>query len=538
MASKDLFADFDFGAPARTATAAPAATANSQVDLFGDLNLTSPVAPAPSSNPAFASVATAATAAAAPTAPVTQPATPVASQAKALLSAFSKLIPSVSTSSSASSTSTSAAPVAPLLALPVESSMPTHAPVAMAPGGLPEAPLDAPWLIRNHADFEIRVVNPQKTAGLLNVDWSFEVTTKTRLPIGGRTAFSVRRAFADFEWLQAHLESELPHILIPPVLKAKLFATQTDEEWANAQQRFLVKFLMDLVHFCGSATQTLAFNAFLSCNEAQAFADAKKEASTAVAAANSARLTLKERAKQVLTSLPGAVIGLAAAPPPPPALSADEAALMQVVNDALADAKSLGTVLSALRDAMRDHHRALVVISARSAQSAQLALAIASSSKSEAVQSRLARHAGALSSAFAADSASSGTHARRMALSFLEPIEFWCAKAQLLEALCQRLLEARKVCATLKQAQIKAITTANSFNAASHQASLQSLIQRVGDAEQWVERHESTIRNEIALFEQQRVVELRRLMFIFGAHQATAHKELFGVWSDGVAKLN
>jgi hypothetical protein len=47
---------------------------------------------------------------------------------------------------------------------------------------LPEAPLDAAWLVRVHPQIEIRFLQPQKHQNLLSSYWSFELATKTKLP--------------------------------------------------------------------------------------------------------------------------------------------------------------------------------------------------------------------------------------------------------------------------------------------------------------------------------------------------------------------
>lgn len=392
----------------------------------------------------------------------------------------------------------------------------------------------------NHPEFECRVGNPLKlSTGLLNSEWSFEVTTKTRWPQFGASQLAVRRSFADFEWLANVLEQLYSHLLVPPLLgKTKLLATQTDDEWAASACRFVTKFLMDLAHHSVVLTHAPAFCAFLSASD-DTFASAKKEAATAVAAANSARLTLKERAKQVLTGLPGTIAALAASatPAPAPVVSPADQELLQVVNGALQDAKQLADVLRQLCETVREQHRALAVFAARSAQNAPLAKALATSVVPD-VEARLTQHTGVLSATLAADSASTAVHARRLALSALEPLEFWRAKAAQLESLCDRLHEVRRVCETLKQAQVRAITTATASNAASHRASLESLHQRITDAEASESLHRSTIAAEIAAFNEQRVREFKRLIYILGVHQTTAHRELATVWFSSLSKMS
>lgn len=392
----------------------------------------------------------------------------------------------------------------------------------------------------HHPEFECRVVNPLKlSSGLLGSEWSFEVATKTRWPQFGASQLLVRRTFADLEWLRDVLEQLYSHLLVPPLLgKSKLLSTQTDEEWAASTMRFATKFLTDIALSSVVLTHAPAFCAFLSASD-DTFATAKKEAAAAVAAANSARLTLKERAKQVLTGLPGTIAALAAsaAPAPAPVVSPADQELMQIVNGALEDVKNLSSVLRQLCETVREQHRALAVFAARNSQNAALVKALTTSVVPE-VETRLSQHAGALSATLAADSAGTAVHARRLALSLLEPLEFWRAKAAVLESLCDRLHEVRRVCETLKQAQVRAITTATASNAASHRASLESLHQRITDAEASESLHRAAIAAEISAFNEQRVREFKRLMFVHAVHQTTAHRELATVWFSSLSKMS
>jgi hypothetical protein len=101
-----------------------------------------------------------------------------------------------------------------------------------------------------------------------------------------------------------------------------------------------------------------------------------------------------------------------------------------------------------------------------------------------------------------------------------------------------RLVEARRVMGVLRNAQVKAITSATQANGAKQSAALESLIQRRVEAEQWVQRHESTIRQELSQFDESRVREFKRIMFLLALHQTTAHREQAGVWHGSVARLN
>jgi hypothetical protein len=417
----------------------------------------------------------------------------------------------------------------------------SQAAVSATGGALPDAPLDAAWLVRVHPQIEIRFLQPQKHQNLLSSYWSFELATKTKLPQFDREQMSVRRTFADFEWLRDVLSNQCPHLLIPPLLgKSKLLPSLSDEEFAASSQRFLSKFLND-VCFHAELQRVPAFMAFLSCSDAASFAEAKKQAADLVAAANTSRLTLKERAKQAMSSLPGAMSALASgnlsAVSQAAAAADDEEgkAMLQMVADNAAEARTLADLTRQLRDAARDQYRALLVYSAMSGKMSPLVGALGAG---KAVEARLAPHASTLANTLLADSASTVVHARRLLLSTLEPIEFWIAKADEAEALCVRLAEARRVMNVLRNAQVKAITSATQSNGAKQSAALESLIQRRVEAEMWVQRHEAAIRQELTQFDDSRAREFKRIMFLLALHQATAHREQAGVWHGSVARLN
>jgi hypothetical protein len=405
---------------------------------------------------------------------------------------------------------------------------------------LPEAPLDAAWLVRVHPQIEIRFLQPQKHQNLLSSYWSFELATKTKLPQFDQQQLSVRRSFADFEWLRDVLSNQCPHLLIPPLLGKSKPANLSDTEFAASTQRYLSKFLNEIC-FHAELQRVPAFSAFLSCSDASAFADAKKQAADLVAAANTSRLTLKERAKQAMSSLPGAMSALASgnlnAVAQASATTDDEEgkAMLQLVGEHATEAKALAEVMRQLRDATRDQHRALLIYSAMSSKMSPL---VTSLGAGPAVEARLAPHASTLANTLLADAASTRVHARRLLFAAIEPIEFWIAKAEEAEALCTRLVEARRVMGVLRNAQVKAITSATQANGAKQSAALESLIQRRVEAEQWVQRHESTIRQELSQFDESRVREFKRIMFLLALHQTTAHREQAGVWHGSVARLN
>jgi hypothetical protein len=155
----------------------------------------------------------------------------------------------------------------------------------------------------------------------------------------------------------------------------------------------------------------------LSCSDASAFADAKKQAADLVAAANTSRLTLKERAKQAMSSLPGAMSALASgnlsAVAQASATTDDEEgkAMLQLVGEHATEAKALADVMRQLRDATRDQHRALLIYSAMSSKMSPL---VTSLGAGPAVEARLAPHASTLANTLLADAASTRVHARRL----------------------------------------------------------------------------------------------------------------------------